>query len=56
MKIRIGNFSIDFNEASIRKARRESYVKGMVKTLAWTGIDPEVLAEKVGQVYDAVRK
>lgn len=55
MKVKLATFSIDFNEEVIRKSRKASYVASTVKSLKWTGIDPEILTEKVTEVYDLVK-
>lgn len=56
MKVTIGNYSIDFNEEKIRSMKRATYINSRVKSLEWTGIDREVLTEKVSEVYDIVRE
>ena len=39
MKVRIGTFSIDFNEEAIRTAKKEAYIRDTARSLAWTGLD-----------------
>lgn len=55
MKVKIATFLIDFNEEVIKKSRKASYISSAVKSLKWTGIDPQVLTEKVTEVYDLVK-
>lgn len=55
MKVKIATFLIDFNEEVIKKSRKASYISSTVKSLKWTGIDPQVLTEKVTEVYHLVK-
>lgn len=56
MKIRIDKFYIDLNEDKMRKSRKDSYVKECVKALQYTGIDKDMLTDKISEAYDAVVK
>lgn len=56
MKITIGNYSIDFNEKKIMDTKRAIFINSQVKALEWTGIDREILTEKVTEVYDIIRE
>ena len=38
MKVRIGTFSIDFNEEAIRTAKKEAYIRDTARSLAWTEV------------------
>lgn len=56
MKIKIGTFSIDFNEEVIKRSRKKAaYVASQAKSLEWTGIAREILTEKISEVYDLVK-
>ena len=43
MKVRIGTFSIDFNEEAIRTAKKEAYIRDTARSLAWTGLDEKTI-------------
>lgn len=55
MKVKIGRFHVDLNESVIKKKKKAVYVAQMVKSLAWTGISPEMLENKLSEVYDMVK-
>lgn len=46
MKVRIGTFSIDFNEEAIRTAKKEAYIRDTARSLAWTGLDEKTLTQR----------
>ncbi len=47
MKVRIGTFSIDFNEEAIRTAKKEAYIRDTARSLAWTGLDEKTLTQRI---------
>ena len=50
MKVRIGTFSIDFNEEAIRTAKKEAYIRDTARSLAWTGLDEKTLTQRIPDV------
>lgn len=56
MKIKLKTYSIDLNEEIILRTRKTQYLNTMVRSLAWTGIDREILAEKLAEAYDLVKE
>lgn len=55
MKVRIGTFSIDFNEEAIRTAKKEAYIRDTARSLAWTGLDEKTLTQRITEVYETVK-
>ena len=54
MKIVIGKYRISLNEETMRRMKREAYVKKMKKILSWTGIDSEILESRLVECFNMV--
>ena len=54
MKIVIGKYVISLNEDVIKATGEETYVKRMLKSLRWTGIDPGILEERLRECHELV--
>lgn len=55
MRIVIGEYQISLNEDVMRKTRRDVWVRGRLKALKWTGIDPVLLKERLIECFNLVR-
>lgn len=53
MKIRIASYSISFDPERVSKMSKPEFVSWATGTLAWTGIEPETLADKLAGAYEA---
>ena len=54
MKLGIGKYRINLNEETMRRMKREAYVKKMKKILSWTDIDSEVLESRLIECFNLV--
>lgn len=52
MKVVMGKFSVNLDEKAMAESGKDDYVKRMSVSLEWTGLDPAILKERLGEVYE----